>query len=304
MDKFIADTATIVGLGLIGGSIAKAASERKIFRRIFAVDINGETLRKIEEAGIAEKVTNNIFDVIDETDLLILSTPPEQITKIAKEVLRKTSGEFVLTDVGSIKRKIVEEVECEISSNVSFIGGHPLAGTEFSGFDASFSTLFDGKICVLTPTGKTNPDALNIVKEMWKRLGSYVVEMDPIEHDRIFAMVSHLPHVLAYTIVNTVANAEEYHGELFQFTGAGFRDFTRIASSDPIMWRDICILNRDNILYAIESFEKELENMKMAIREGNRELLRKTFAASKKARDATIRGLINGEHKAWKSKGD
>lgn len=304
MDEFIVDTATIVGLGLIGGSIAKAASERKIFRRIFAVDINRETLKKIEEVGIAEKVTNNIFDVIDKTDLLILSTPPEQITKVAKEILRKTTAGFVLTDVGSIKRRIVEEVECEISSNVSFIGGHPLAGTEFSGFDASFSTLFDGKICVLTPTEKTNPDALNIVKEMWKRLGSSVVEMDPVEHDRIFAMVSHLPHVLAYTIVNTVANSEEYCGELFRFTGAGFRDFTRIASSDPIMWRDICILNRDNILYAIESFEKELENMKKAIREGNRELLRKTFAASKKARDATIRGLINGEFKAWESEED
>lgn len=302
--KYVFDTATIVGLGLIGGSIAKAASERKIFRRMFAVDIDEETLKKIEKEKIAERVTNNIFDVVNDTDILILSTPPDQIAKVAKKIIKNTDGNLVITDVGSVKERIVEEIENELSQNVNFIGGHPLAGTEFSGFDASFSTLFDGKICVLTPTSRTNPEALRRVKEMWERLGSVVVEMDPKEHDRIFAMVSHLPHVLAYTIVSTVANAEQYNGELFQFTGAGFRDFTRIASSDPIMWRDICLLNSNNILYAIECFERELKNLKKAIKEVDGELLRKTFAASKKARDNSLKGFRNGKHKACKGKED
>lgn len=302
--KYVFDTATIVGLGLIGGSIAKAASERKIFRRMFAVDIDEETLKKIEKEKIAERVTNNIFDVVNDTDILILSTPPDQIAKVAKKIIKNTDGNLVITDVGSVKERIVEEIENELSQNVNFIGGHPLAGTEFSGFDASFSTLFDGKICVLTPTSRTNPEALRRVKEMWERLGSVVVEMDPKEHDRIFAMVSHLPHVLAYTIVSTVASAEQYNGELFQFTGAGFRDFTRIASSDPIMWRDICLLNSNNILYAIECFERELKNLKKAIKEVDGELLRKTFAASKKARDNSLKGFRNGKHKACKGKED
>ncbi len=188
-----------------------------------------------------------------------------------------------MTDVGSVKGELVGMIEGIIPDGVYYIGGHPITGGERSGIEAVSSYMFDGALCILTPTSKTDMNALKVVRELWEVIGCRVTSMDPWLHDRIFAVVSHLPHIVAFALVNTVARLDA--GRYLEYAGGGFRDTTRIASSSPEMWKDICMLNSDNTIEMIELFEQELDVIKRSLQEKRWDLLIEKFVAAKKVRD-------------------
>jgi prephenate dehydrogenase len=191
----------------------------------------------------------------------------------------------IVSDVGSVKGRLVTDLENALPDDVYFVGAHPIAGTEKSGADNSFAELFEGAKCILTPTGATNKNALNMVKEIWKIMGSEIIEMDPHNHDQIMAAVSHLPHVIAYAITSLMLELQQEWPNILSYSGAGFRDFTRIASSHPAIWRDICEHNSKALIKTIERYETTLSQFKNLIKEKNWLVLEKTMSDAKKLRD-------------------
>lgn len=219
-------------------------------------------------------------------DLIIVATPVKIIASHICEMLPHVKPGAIVTDVGSVKAAVVEQIEPHVPQGVFFIGGHPIAGTENSGFEASVSGLFENRVCVLTPTHSTDPHALARLKRFWESVGSRVVMMDITTHDRIFAGISHLPHMVAFSLVNAVTDMEDFEKQILQYSAGGFRDFTRIAASDPAMWRDIALMNRDNILNAIDFFEKSLSALKDSIGAGDAACIETFFKKSHDTRRA------------------
>ena len=259
------ETMAVVGVGLIGGSLARAARERGLVSRIVGLGRGRENLRKALELGVIDAMETDWSKGMRDAGLVVLATPVESIVQLLPKIGTLCGDDTVVTDVGSVKGSIVREAERTLTRPSRFVGGHPIAGTENSGVEASFSSLFADRKTILTPTDRTDPEALDRVRRLWEEIGSNVVVMDTENHDRVMGFVSHLPHIVAYALVHTIYSEDQREGDLARFSAGGFLDFTRIASSHPEMWRDICLMNREALLEAVDSFALTLDKLKAMI---------------------------------------
>ncbi|MGB0908442.1 MAG: prephenate/arogenate dehydrogenase family protein [Maricaulaceae bacterium] len=260
------DTLLIIGGGLIGSSIARAARANNAASRILMSDTSMPACEAIKRLGIADDVSENATDFAAEADLIILCVPPGQMGGVAASIGPLMKDGAVLSDVGSVKGHIIEAVQPHVKDSVEFVPAHPISGTEYNGPEAGFATLFTDRWCILTPEDETNPAAIKL-SEFWKTLGSNPVFMTPERHDIVLATTSHVPHLIAYTLVRTAQDMERVtNKDVVKFSAGGFRDFTRIAASDPIMWRDVFLNNRKNVLEVVDRFIEDLSALKRAIR--------------------------------------
>jgi prephenate dehydrogenase len=255
----------VIGVGLIGGSLARAARERGLVSRIVGLGRGRENLRKALDLGVIDGMETDWAKGMRGADLVVLATPVEGIVQLLSKIGELCGNDTIVTDVGSVKGAIVREAEKTLPRASRFVGGHPIAGTENSGVEASFSSLFTNRKTILTPTDRTDPEALGRVRRLWEEVGSKVVVMDTENHDRVMGFVSHLPHIVAYTLVHTIYSEDQREGDLASFSAGGFLDFTRIASSHPEMWRDICVMNREALLEAVDAFAITLDKFRAMI---------------------------------------
>ena len=261
----------VVGLGLIGGSLAAALRKSGEVGEVFGVERDPESLRFALESGVADAGSSRVDPGISGSEIVVVATYVDTVAQVATEVSGFVSPDTVVCDTGSVKAPIVREME-KGPRNIRFVGAHPVAGKETSGVRESDPGLFSGKRCVVTPVESTCPEALSMVKALFSLVGSEVVEIDPESHDEIFSIVSHLPHAVAYSLVSAVASCGG-DGDLFGFSGGGLADFTRISESSPEMWTGIFIENRDALLRATRSFSDKLGEIEKAVASGNVEEL-------------------------------
>ncbi len=279
----------ILGVGLIGGSLAMVCKQKGLAKLIVGYGRRPENLKKAVKLGVIDRFFQDLRETVQGADLIVMATPVGQFEALAREMAPALSKEAIVTDVGSVKGSLVTRLERLLPNGSRFVGAHPIAGKEKTGVEVASATLFVGTQCILTPTERTNPSALESVKALWEATGSKLVLMDPVQHDQILAAVSHLPHLVAYALVNTVLETKVQGQEVLPFSAGGFRDFTRIAASSPEMWRDICLLNRDPLLGMIEAYEKTLARLKQLIRQGDGKGLEAEFERAKEARERSGR---------------
>jgi len=270
---------TIIGVGLIGGSLAKVCRTSGLAGLITGTGRGRETLELALKLGVIDKI-QVLSQAVADADLIVLASPVGAFEQIVREIVPGLKRGAILTDVGSVKGALVKRIEALLPAGVHFVPGHPIAGKEKHGVAEASEKLFRGAKCILTPTTKTDAQALAAVKELWSAAGANVVLMDADAHDHIFAAVSHLPHAAAFAMVNTVAEFSAGPENYISFSGAGFRDFTRIAASSPEMWRDVCLLNGDNIIEMIEQYQAALLNIKTAIERQDADRLDALFHAA------------------------
>lgn len=274
MKKIFFNKVTILGVGLIGASFALALKERGLCSHITGYGRKEKNLQRAKHMKIIDSYDLDAVKSCMDSDLILFSMPVGSFKGIARKINRVLKKGAIVTDVGSIKGKLVKDMEILMSSasggGVSFVGGHPIAGSDRSGIDSSSPNLFKGARCILTPTKKTDKKSLKIIKKLWEEFGARVTILDPDEHDRIYAAVSHFPHVIAYEIVNTVAHEGNFN---FKFAGQGFKDTTRIAASSPELWSDIFLMNRKNILKLIERFKKNLDKFSDQLKKDDKQAL-------------------------------
>lgn len=263
---------TVIGLGLIGGSLAWALKESKRVANVCGVDIDRESLDYALANNMIDSGSSEPEEGVSGAEIVVIAVRVGAITEVAKSIIPSLGQGTVLTDVGSVKLNIVNEMEELVPSGIHFVGGHPIAGTERSGVMSADRQLYRGKRVILTPTAKTHTAAKDKVSSLWKAAGTEIHELDPPTHDRIFGFVSHLPHLVAYSLIDTVLNADDSQA-LFDFAGGGLGDYTRIAASSPDMWTDIFEANKVNILKAIGEFKASLEKIETAIKNGDRDSL-------------------------------
>ena len=275
---------TIIGVGLIGGSLAKVMKAQKLAGEVHGAGRSRETLERAIRLGVIDHMGQSSEHAVEHADLVVLATPVGTFEAIVREIAPHMKQGAVLTDVGSVKGALVRRLEGLLPAGVQYVPGHPIAGREKHGVDAAAETLFQGAKCILTPTERTSPEALDAVKALWTAAGMNVLTMDPERHDHIFAAVSHLPHAAAYAMVSTAAEFKAGADNYITFSGAGFRDFTRIAESSPEMWRDICLLNGGNIVEMIEQYQFSLNKIKKAIKHNDGQRLEKLFSAASELR--------------------
>jgi len=281
---------TIIGVGLIGGSFAAALKKNGCKATIVGYGRSLENLQKGVELGIIDRFETSIDAAVEGSELILLAVPVGGIGKILPQLKTAIDAGAIVTDVGSTKGSVVDAVSAAFGDvPPRFIPGHPIAGTEKSGVEAAFSELFTNRRVILTPLEHSDADALEVVRSLWQQTGAEVSEMSVTRHDAVLAATSHLPHMLAFTLVDTLANLEE-HDDIFRYAAGGFRDFTRIASSDPQMWHDICLNNRDALLSIIERFQSDLQGLTESIRDGDGDAVRKKFERAKAERDAYCDG--------------
>jgi prephenate dehydrogenase len=256
----------IVGVGLIGGSFAEAIRKAGLVEEVVGVGRTIENLKIAQRRGLVDRCTTNLKKGVQGADLVFVSVPVLTIPSLVEKIEPILSPKAIITDAGSVKGPIVWRLSSCLRYPERFVGGHPIAGTEQSGAGAAFASLFQGKLCLLTPTLKTDRVALEKVRKTWLAIGAKVQTIDPQEHDRIFACVSHLPHVVAYALVGTVLEMDR---AMLRYSGGGFRDFTRIAESSAEMWRDISLMNRKALLKALDRYEKVIGRLSKMIRNGD-----------------------------------
>ncbi len=288
---------TVVGLGLIGGSLASALKKSAEVSEVFGVEKDGESLQFAMENGIVDDGASRIGPEISDSQVVVIATYVDAISQLALEVSKFVSTSVAVCDTGSVKAPLVREME-KYRESVSFVGAHPIAGTEKSGVRAGRFDLFSGKKCVLTPVKSTDPEAFLKVKTLFELAGSRVIETNPETHDEIFSLVSHLPHAVAYSLLSTVAC--ERKENLLDFSGGGLADFTRICESSPKMWAEILIQNRDPVLKAIRNFAGNLEKVEKAVSSGDSRLLESVLS---EARDFKL-SMRKGGADAGKNKKD
>ncbi len=276
---------TIIGVGLIGGSIARILREKNLAGEIYGIGRTEENLQKAKGLGLIDQYFLRATEDMRESDLIILSSPVGTFLQIIKEMGPYLRERAIVTDAGSVKGDLVGKIEEALPGKVNFVGGHPIAGKESSGVEAASGDLFKGAKCILTPTPKTDKWSLDVVKSLWEEAGCEVILMDPYLHDRVFAAVSHLPHVIAYALVNTVARMDFGETDPLSLSVRSFRDLTRIASSPPEMWRDICLYNRVNLLNSINSFEEVLKTLKGYLEKGEEKGLLREFEEARRLKE-------------------
>ncbi|MDC0184817.1 prephenate/arogenate dehydrogenase family protein [Rhodobiaceae bacterium] len=279
----------IIGLGLIGGSIGLAMKRSKISNQIIGFARSNSTLKKAIELGLVDKVKDNLEDAVNDCDLIILATPLSTFKKLVEEMSPFLKKDCIITDTGSAKLSVIEDLRGILPNNVEFIPGHPIAGTEESGPDAGFAELFDNRWCILTPTEENSSNAIDLIKEFWESIGSKVEIMDPLHHDKVLAITSHIPHLIAFNIVGTANNlANVTEKEVVKYSAGGFRDFTRIAASDPKMWSDIFTYNSEAVLEMLELFSNDLAKLKAAVIKKDSDLLFSNFEKTREVRKNII----------------
>jgi cyclohexadieny/prephenate dehydrogenase len=279
----------LLGVGLIGSSMARAARRANAVRHIAGYVPRAETRAKAEKAGFCDSLHADLKSAVEGADLVVLATPVGTYAALAAEMAPYLKNGAILTDVGSVKSVVVRDVGPQIPAGVHFIPGHPVAGTEQSGPEAGFAELFDGRWCILTPAPETDVAALEKLKTFWQRLGSNVEIMEPKHHDLVLAITSHVPHLIAYNIVGTAADLETVtQSEVIKYSASGFRDFTRIAASDPTMWRDIFLNNREAILEMLGRFNEDLAALQRAVRWGDGDALFNLFTRTRAIRRSVV----------------
>lgn len=284
----IIERLAVVGVGLIGGSFARGLRAAGAVGHIVGIDADRANLEQALALGVVDSIADSISEGLRGVQTVFVAVPVCSIAAVVAQIIPFLEPGCVVTDGGSVKVAIVDECLRLMPANCHFIGGHPIAGTEHSGAAAAFATLFDGKRCVLTPVLNTDPVALELVSALWRATGAKVCCMDPGHHDRIFAEISHLPHMAAYALVHAVGTADVEGENVLSYTAGGFRDFTRIASSDPAMWRDIAVMNRDALLVSIDGFTASLARLRSYVEEGNKDGLEDLFTIAKRFRDGII----------------
>ena len=276
---------TIIGVGLIGGSLARALREAGAVGEIVGTGRHVAHLQQAQKLGVIDRYTTDFAEAVQGADMVFLAVPVGAMEVVLRAIVPQLPAEAVLTDAGSTKGSVIEAARRafgELPAN--FVPGHPIAGTENSGVEASFAGLYRNRRVILTPTEACSADAVTRVREMWQAAGAEVVEMDAEHHDRVLAATSHLPHLLAFSLVDTLAKMDDKQ-EIFAYAAGGFRDFTRIASSDPHMWRDICVHNEPALLAMLDRFEADLKRLREAIAHDDGDYLLEVFSHAKAARD-------------------
>jgi cyclohexadieny/prephenate dehydrogenase len=279
----------LIGIGLIGSSLARVLRRDRLAGEIVACARRRETLDKVVELGIADAVTDDPAEAARGADLVILATPLSAYADIGRRIAPVLSPGAIVTDVGSVKEIVIRELGPLLPEGVHLVPGHPVAGTEHSGPEHGFAELFRDRWCILTPVPGGERAAVDRVTRLWEAAAMRVVEMPAEHHDRVLAMTSHLPHLIAYTIVGTASDLEEsLKSEVIKFSAGGFRDFTRIAASDPVMWRDIFLDNREAVLDVLQRFSEDLSALQRAIRWGEGEKLEDLFTRTRAIRRSVI----------------
>jgi cyclohexadieny/prephenate dehydrogenase len=279
----------IVGLGLIGSSIAHAARRGGLAQEIAGHDASPDVLDRAGKLGFCDTLHADIGDCVDDAELVILCSPVGAYKGIAAAITGHLAKGAILSDVGSVKGAVIRDVGPHVPPDVHFIPAHPIAGTEFSGPEAGFASLFDGRWAILTPVAGTDAKAVARLKAFWLGLGSQVDVMDSTHHDLVLAITSHLPHLIAYNIVGTAHDLEKVtEGEVIKYSASGFRDFTRIAASDPTMWRDVFLNNREAVLEVLGRFTEDLTQLQRAVRNGDGQTLFDLFTRTRAIRRAII----------------
>ncbi len=284
----IIERLAIIGVGLIGGSLVRALREAGVVKSVVGIGRSRPNLEEALSLGICDEITQDPVEGVRGADVVFISVPVCAIPGVVAGIARSLAPGCIVTDGGSVKSAIVSECEALMPSGCFFVGGHPIAGTEHTGAAASFATLYRGRRCILTPTERTDVAALERVASMWRLAGADVCFMEPGHHDRIFAEISHLPHMAAYALVHAVGTADVEGENVLSYTAGGFRDFTRIASSDPAMWRDIALMNRNALLQSIDGFSASLTELRRRIEAGDGAGLSTFFTTAKQFRDGII----------------
>jgi len=276
---------TIIGVGLIGGSLARALKRENQCDEIVGCGRNIENLEKAIELGVIERYSTDPAEAVKNADVVVVAVPLGTTGKIFDAIRDSLSPQAIITDVGSAKATVVADARQYLGDHFShFVPGHPIAGTEKSGVTASFAELFEKHRVILTPLPETETQAEEIIIKMWEYTGAEVITLPVEYHDEVLAATSHLPHVIAYCLVDMLARMDA-HNDIFRFAAGGFRDFTRIASSDPRMWHDICLANREAILKMLARFNTDLAQLSQAIQENDSEAIDTIFKRAKTARD-------------------
>jgi cyclohexadieny/prephenate dehydrogenase len=283
------DTVALIGIGLIGSSISHGIRRGGLARRVTGYAKTEATRSTARKLGLVDEVFNSAAGAADGADLVILCVPVGACGVVASELAGSLKRGAILTDVGSVKGAVVRDVGPHVPDGVHFVPGHPIAGTEHSGPESGFAELFDGRWCVLTPPPGADDDAVERLKAFWEALGSHVELMAPDHHDMVLAITSHVPHLIAFNIVNTAAHLERVtESEVIKFSAGGFRDFTRIAASDPTMWRDVFLNNKAAVIEMLGRFTEDLTALQRAIRFDDGEVLFRLFGEARELR----RGII------------
>jgi cyclohexadieny/prephenate dehydrogenase len=279
----------LIGVGLIGSSIARVVRQEGIAAEIIGADNSPSARADLAELGICDQVVADAREAVREADLVMVCTPIGAYAEVGGSIAPHLAPGAILSDVGSVKQAVMRDLAPVVPEDVHFIPGHPIAGTEHSGPRAGFAELFQGRWCILTPPPGADEGAVERLSELWRRAGSTVELMEPGHHDQVLAITSHLPHLIAYTIVGTAFGLEEStRREVIKFSASGFRDFTRIAASDPIMWRDIFLNNREAVLEMLSRFTEDLTALQRAIRWGEGEKLEDLFTRTRAIRRSII----------------
>ena len=279
----------LIGIGLIGSSLARVLRRDSPATTIVACARRPETLAATQRLELADEVTHDPAAAATGADLVVVATPISAYAEIGRRIGPVLQPGAILTDVGSVKEAVIRDLGPHVPAGVQFVPGHPVAGTEHSGPEAGFAELFRDRWCILIPLPETAPAAVAKVGQMWEAAGMRVVTMEAAHHDRVLAMTSHLPHLIAYTIVGTATSLEEsLKSEVIAFSASGFRDFTRIAASDPVMWRDIFLNNREAVLEILQRFSEDLTALQRAIRWGEGDTLQELFTRTRAIRRSII----------------
>ncbi len=284
------DRVALIGTGLIGSSLARAVRKHGLADHIAVSSRTQATLDKVESLGLADSSHLDPAVVAKGADLVIICTPVGAYEAVARAIGGDLKPGAIVSDVGSVKQAVIRDVVPHLPENVHFVPGHPIAGTEHSGPEAGFAELFEQRWCILTPPPGTHQQAVEKVAAFWQACGSMIEVMEAQHHDKVLAITSHLPHLIAYTIVGTAMGLEETdRAEVIKFCAGGFRDFTRIAASDPVMWRDVFLNNRDSVLEMLQRFSEDITALQRAIRWGEGDVLETLFRRTREIR----RGIVD-----------
>lgn len=285
----IFDKITIIGMGLIGSSIARAVRKNNVAEKIIAADISEDVCASVKALDIADATMTDIRQSVVGSELVVLCVPVGVFAEVGALIGPSLKPGAVVTDAGSVKQSIIEAFEPHLPESCHFVPGHPIAGTEHSGPENGFAELFEGRWCILTPKPETDIKAVEQATKFWEGCGALIEIMDPEHHDLVLAITSHLPHLIAYTIVGTADElGEDIKSEVIKFSASGFRDFTRIAASNPVMWRDVFLNNKDAVLEILQRFTEDLTALQKSIRRGDGQYLFDTFTRTRAIRHEII----------------
>jgi len=288
MSDFYINKLAVVGVGLIGGSLSLALKEAGAVGHVVGIGRGLPNLETALRLGVVDSFTQDVVEGVKDADVIFLATPVQALGPVAEQAMPHLKPGAIITDGGSVKQAVIDAIEPHLRDDIHFVPGHPIAGTENSGAEAAFPSLYRERRCILTPTDQTNGQALELISRMWQVVGSQVVVMDVEKHDRVLAAISHLPHMVAYALVNAVGAYDRYNENILEYSAGGFRDFTRIASSDPTMWRDIALTNREALVEMMQQFETFFAELKEDVAIGSGERLYEFFRRSKQSRDEIL----------------